>query len=44
MQMTRTVQKPAEANWTAAVELAVVIPAYRQPGLLPEAILSVLGR
>ncbi|WP_169747434.1 glycosyltransferase [Belnapia moabensis] len=42
--MMRTVQKPVEANWTAAVEVAVVIPAYRQPGLLPEAILSVLDQ
>ncbi|SDC93790.1 Glycosyltransferase involved in cell wall bisynthesis [Belnapia rosea] len=33
------------APWTAsAIEIAVVIPAYRQPGLLPEAILSVLGQ
>ncbi|WP_160299796.1 glycosyltransferase [Belnapia sp. F-4-1] len=42
--MMRTVQGPAASNWTAGVEVAVVIPAYRQPGLLPEAILSVLDQ
>lgn len=47
MQMTpktRAVHRPAETSWTAAVEVAVVIPAYRQPGLLAEAILSVLDQ
>ena len=37
----------AEATPTGtglAIEVAVIIPAYRQPGLLPEAILSVLDQ
>jgi hypothetical protein len=44
MPKTRTVQRPAETSRTAAIEVAVIIPAYRQPGLLPEAILSVLDQ
>jgi glycosyltransferase involved in cell wall biosynthesis len=40
----RTLPGPAGTSWTAAVEVAVIIPAHGQPGLLPEAILSVLDQ